>query len=378
MTKMDRIKPWARSLIFLVLLAVILKGCSFLFAQTGYVRFILNKAESKETSYDTIILGASHCRGAIDPEKLNETLGTNAINMAIPGETIEDSYFVLKDIDDSNDVKTVILDIDFQYWMYEQPTKHFTKSFIYQQLKNPIVKAEYVVKNRKVLDMRNFVTNRLSWNISPSTVKKNLKLKNSDVYKNNEIEAAYGENGRVEGADGPYVGKGFFYRQISSENPLPEGHDYLMTWVGRSDDALDENVKAIFKEIVKYCNDKNYRLICVTSPINPTSVETLKMEYAHDSLTAFITGECGVEYYDFNNALMSFIPRSDCDYGDQEGHMGGELAEIYSEKLAEFLADAWDGDYDSKKYFYSTFEDMYKNMKTDYTSVTGKEWRSEQ
>jgi hypothetical protein len=378
MTEMDRMKPWARSLIFLVLLAVILKGCSFLFAQTGYVRFILNEAESGETSYDTIILGASHCRGAIDPAKLNETLGTNAINMAIPGETIEDSYFILKDISDSNDVKTVILDIDFQYWMYEQPTKHFTKPFIYQQLKNPIVKAEYVVKNRKVLDMRNFVTNRLSWNISPSTVKKNLKLKNSEIYKNNEIEAAYGENGRVEGADGPYVGKGFFYRQISSDNPLPAGHDYIMTWVGRSDDELDENVKSIFREIVKYCNEKNYRLICVTSPINPTSVETLKMEYAHDSLTAFITGECGVEYYDFNNALMSYIPRSDCDYGDQEGHMGGELAEKYSEKLAEFLDDAWDGDYDSKKYFYSTFEDMYKNMKTDYTSVTGKEWRSEQ
>jgi hypothetical protein len=240
------------------------------------------------------------------------------------------------------------------------------------------VKAEYVVKNRKVLDMRNFVTNRLSWNISPSTVKKNLKLKNSETYKNNEIEAAYGENGRVEGADGPYVGKGFFYRQISSDNPLPAGHDYLMTWVGRSDDELDENVKSIFKEIVKYCNEKGYRLICVTSPINPTSVETLKMEYAHDTLTSFITGECGVEYYDFNNALMSYIPRSDCDYGDQEGHMGGELAEKYSEKLAEFLADAWDGDYDSKKYFYNTFEDMYRNMKTDYTSVTGKEWRSEQ
>ena len=73
---MDKIMPWLRSLAFLVLLAVILKGCDFVFAQTGYVRFIINEAEKKETSYDTVILGASHCRGAVDPARLDEKLGT--------------------------------------------------------------------------------------------------------------------------------------------------------------------------------------------------------------------------------------------------------------------------------------------------------------
>ena len=75
------------------------------------------------------------------------------------------------------------------------------------------------------------------------------------------------------------------------------------------------------------------------------------------------------------HAIPQFIPRSDCDYGDQEGHMGGELAEVYSAKLAEFLADAWDGNYDSSKYFYNSFEDMYNNMKSDYTKETGRECR---
>lgn len=372
---MDKIMPWLRSLVFLVLLAVILKGCDFVFAQTGYVRFIINEAEKKGTSYDTVILGASHCRGAVDPARLDEKLGTNAINMAIPGETIEDSYYILKDMSESNDIKTVILDIDYQYWMYEQPTAHFTRSFIYQQLKNPLVKAEYLAKNRDVMDMRNVLANRLSWSVSPSAVKRNISVKTSESYKNVTIESAYAENGIVEGADGPYVGKGFFDRKGTEYGKLPPGADYVQTWVGRSDDALDENVKNVFKNIVKFCNDNGYRLICVTTPITPSVVKTLSMEYAHNTFTSFITGECGVEYYDFNDALMSFIPRSDCDYGDQEGHMGGELAEVYSEKLAEFLSDAWDGSYDSKKYFYDSFEDMYNNMKSDYTKATGREWR---
>lgn len=36
---------------------------------------------------------------------------------------------------------------------------------------------------------------------------------------------------------------------------------------------------------------------------------------------------------------MSSVPRDDCDYGDQEGHMGGQLAEIYSKALANLLYD---------------------------------------
>lgn len=372
---MKKAKPWIRSVVFLALLMIILKECDFIFAQTGYVRYIINEAEKEDNNYDTVILGASHCRGAIDPARLDEKLGTNAINMAIPGETVEDSYYILKDIDSSNDIKTVILDVDYQYWMTEQPTAHFTRSFIYQQLKNPAVKMEYLIKNRDVMDMRNLLASRLSWSVSPSSVRRNISMKTSEAYKDVTIESAYAENGFVEGADGPYVGKGFFDRQGTEYGKLPPGADYVQTWVGRSDDELDVNVKAVFKDIVDYCNEKGYRLICVTTPITPTIVKTLRMDYVHDTFVSFITQECGVEYYDFNNALMSFVPRSDCDYGDQEGHMGGTLAEVYSAALAEFLSDAWDGSYDSSDYFYGSFEDMFENMQSDYTKVTGKEWR---
>ena len=372
---MKKLMPWIRSGIFLLLLAVILSGCKFIFAQTGYVRFIMNEAESKETNYDTIILGASHCRGAINPAKLDERLHTNGLNMAIPGETVEDSYYILKDVADDNDIKTVILDVDYQYWMWEQPTTHFTRSFIYQQLKNPEVKMEYLFNNRDVMDMRNLLASRLSWDVSVSGVKRNIAVKTSAAYKNNDIESAYGKDGFVEGADGPYVGKGFFDRQGTEYGKLPPGEDYVQTWVGRSDDNLDENVKTVFRKMARYCKDKGIRLVCVTSPITPTIVKTLRMEYVHETLSQFITGECNVEYYDFNNAKMSFIPRSDCDYGDQEGHMGGTLGNVYSEALAIFLEDVADGSYNKSDYFYDTFEDFYNNMAEDYTKVTGLEWR---
>ena len=37
---------------------------------------------------------------------------------------------------------------------------------------------------------------------------------------------------------------------------------------------------------------------------------------------------------------MSSVPRADWNYGDQEGHMGGELAEVYSDALGNFFQTA--------------------------------------
>lgn len=273
---MKKIKPWLRVVGFLAGLAVILSACDFIFAQTGYVRFILH--EEKSGDYDTIVVGASHCRGAIDPARLDEKLGTNTLNMAIPGETVEDSYFIVKDAARKNNLKTVIFDIDYQYWYYEQPTTHFTKSFIYQQFTNPVIKAEYIARNFDVLDMRNVLVNRLSWDCSFSGVKTNIQMKTSDAYKNYTIESAYSENGIVEGADGPYVGKGFFNRQGTMPGKMPPGADYVATWIDRYDDDIDEAVKKTFNNLVKFCKDNDIELICVTSPITPSVTRHLEWE----------------------------------------------------------------------------------------------------
>ena len=42
--------------------------------------------------------------------------------------------------------------------------------------------------------------------------------------------------------------------------------------------------------------------------------------------------------------------------------MGGGLAEEYSEVLAEVLKGHFNGTLDETKYFYNTFDEMYKEM----------------
>ena len=84
------------------------------------------------------------------------TIAVIIFNMGIPGETVDDFYYVLKSVVDSgNNVKQVIVDVDYYYWMNGQSQNHFSKSFIYQQMKDTWVKAEYLWNNRAELDIRN-------------------------------------------------------------------------------------------------------------------------------------------------------------------------------------------------------------------------------
>lgn len=367
---MKKKNQWIRCAGFLAGLVVILGICDFCFAPSGYVRFILHEVNKKETNYDTIILGASHARSAINPEYLDKELGTNTLNLAIPGETVKDAYYLLKDACGNNDVKTVIMDVDYQYWMDEQPQGYFTEPFICQNITDLKVKTEYLIDNWDTIDLRNILTRRLSWDCTAASVKQNISTKTTAEYRNYSIEAA-GIDGKVEGADGPYIGKGFFYRDTFGGKP--GGADYIDTWVGRDKAGIDENVAEQFNNIYDYCMEKGIELICVTSPIAPSAMQKLGMGNVHNTLSKAFD-ELGVAYYDFNKALMSVVPRDDIHYGDLEGHMGGELANTYSQSLAALLKAAKDGEIKESDYFYASFEEMYRTMKEDYTKATGNEW----
>ena len=73
---MKKLWPHIRCVIFICVLAAVICVCDYLFAESGYIRFIFNqvKAENAETDsgYDTIILGASHTRCSIDTEYLDK------------------------------------------------------------------------------------------------------------------------------------------------------------------------------------------------------------------------------------------------------------------------------------------------------------------
>ena len=97
-------------------------------------------------------------------------------------------------------------------------------------------------------------------------MKNNIIQKNSEDYKNANIYSL-----DVKDAKGPYKGQGFFYRDNIEGGPLGEG--YVQTWEGRQFTKMQSYPVAYFKKIKEYCDKNGIELICVTSPITPSSVK---------------------------------------------------------------------------------------------------------
>lgn len=374
---MKKLWPHIRCVIFICVLAAVICVCDYLFAESGYIRFIFNqvKAENAETDsgYDTIILGASHTRCSIDTSYIDEKLRVNSFNMGIPGETVDDMYYVLKSVCKDNKVKKIVVDVDYYYWMNGQSQNHFSRSFIYQQIKDPQIKAEYLWKNKSYLDIRNVFSRRLTWKCTLNKAKTNIELKKTEEYKNYDMSAGLDKDGYFATAGGPYMGKGFCYRYRINE--VPGNPEYTQTMKRNANKELDKTVIAQFEQLVEYCKENDIQIVCVESPITPDAFRDAEVDKAVTKLKALFDSY-GIAYYDFNKALMSVLPRDDSAYVDAEGHMYGELAESYSELLSEVLYEDAQGTLDESRYFYDSYESMYNSMVQDYEEATGLEWKS--
>jgi len=349
---MRNFKKILKCIIFTMICCIIFAICDFVFVPSGYVRVILHTLNYSDEKYDCIILGASHGRSAINPYKLDEELGTNAINLCIPSETMEDSYYLLKESCRNNKPKTVILDLDYQYW-YDLVENNFSDAFIYYQLEPSKVKAEYFFHNLLNKDVR-ITFSRWSNYISDfKGIKDKVSIKLDKEYNDCDIEGAV-----VKGADGPYVGNGFFYR-----GPGGHGARGFVTRVEWNDSKVDEKVVKQFKDIVDYCNANGIKLICVTSTITPATVLTKTAEASAKFFTK-LTAQYGVDYYDFNLLRQDVMPRGNLDFGDWDGHMCGALADKYSSIMASVIKDSQGGKVDRTKYFYNSYATLYEDVHT--------------
>lgn len=353
---MKKALPHIRSLVFIIGLIAIIGVCDYCFAKTGYIHYILQHVNEDDENYNTIVLGASHARSAIDPAKIDSQAGTVTLSMAIPSETLKDSYYVLEESCKNNDVKRVIFDIDYQYWFGPQGQGHFAETFIYNQFSwFSKTKWDYLIRNCEFMDIRCAFTKRYVY-CGPtdfSAIKKNIIQKNSEDYKTANI---YSLDIKDTDSFGPYKGQGFFYRKnVEGE---PQGEGYVQIWEGRQYADMEDYPVAYFKKIKEYCDKNGIELICVTSPISPSSVKRLGLDIVHDKFEKFFD-EFGVVYYDFNKARYDVLPREDTDFADKEGHMEGHFAEEYSQILGEVIDKHINGTLNVKDYFYDSFEELF-------------------
>ena len=83
---------------------------------------------------------------------------------------------------------------------------------------------------------------RLTWKCTLDKAKTNIKLKNTEAYKNYDMSAGLDVDGYFATAGGPYMGKGFCFRY--KMNDVPGNPEYIKTMKGNANKELDATVIA--------------------------------------------------------------------------------------------------------------------------------------
>jgi len=334
------------TIVFLTVFIIANSIFNFALVLPGLTRVILHELDAND-DYKCVILGTSHGSYGIDADIVSQQSDKKTLNLCIGGEYLQDSYYLLKRVFETNSPETIVLDIDFQY-LINVPKNSISANFIYNAYPNSIDKLSYF--NDKILKMEYCATffPWMDYRNNYSNVINIMKTKLGSDYNN------YSANAVIMEKQDLYYGNGFIYRNHTDnlkKDTMPD-----LIW---NESNVDQPSIEYLKKIVDLCNSKNTKVIMITTPVSAETISNSINEF--DKAYTYISSLAkanNIEYYNFSLVKESVFPRSIEDYWDYDGHLYGDAAQRFSVVLGDFFKDAKDGDVRISNYLYDSVRDI--------------------
>ena len=335
------------SIVFLIMFIIVNNILNFTLVPVGLTRVILHELESSG-DYKCIILGTSHGSYGIDADIISQQTGKKTMNLCIGGEYLQDSYYLLKQVFETNTPETIVLDLDFQY-LVNVPKNSISANIIYNAYPNSLDKLSYF--REKVLRMQYCATlfPWMDYRNNYSDAINIMKAKLGSDYNNYSAKAV-----NMDKQD-RYHGNGFIYRNHA--NNLKKDTMQKLIW---NESIIDNESIEYLKKIINLCNSKNTKIIMITTPISVEKITNSVNEY--DKAYTYLSDLAktnGIEYYNFSLVKETVFPRSIDDYWDYDGHLYGDAAQRFSLVLGDFLKEEEQGKVDVSDYLYDSVKDIH-------------------
>ena len=337
---------------FTAFVAVLLVSCcafTFLLAQPSVMKIMIKQTQRNQC--DTVFVGQSHGESDVDPFLFDKETGSNSMNCSRRLTPNKNLYYVVKDCNSKGNLKRVFCEIDPTYWTgFGGGRGEDVNGLFYL---SPVMKAEYFFK--EMLD-NNFTTALFDYGVnqlSLSRIPSNIRIRtNIDYIKKNDDAVAFINDSIGVSDKYEYKGKGFRYGLESEFNP----EDYE-SFTFNEEDVTDDCVSS-FKKLAAYCRDNGIELVCINYAVSPYRLQHENLNDAYTYFSALCKEE-NVEYIDFNYAKQEYLPRTNSDFVDVDGHMMGEMAERQTKLLTQILKNPENKD----KYFYSDYSEVINSLK---------------
>ncbi len=313
------------------------------------VRYAMHELYEQE-EIETLFLGSSHVFCGYDPRILDEILGENTYLAATPVQKVDGSYYLLKEVIKSNNIKKVYLDMFYlQYRDIPAERGNIQMQWIYcitDNMKNNWNRAEFIL-NASDCDyyIEGFLPSARYGNylLDRKRLERIVKSKRTEEYINYEnIPSAFYK--------GAYVIPGG-----SGDPEMIANLDKL----GIAEDIISEYSLKYLNKIVELCKKEEIELVLVTTPFTDFYIQALgNYDTFYDYMKNYAKANA-IEYYDFNLCRPELLVMEEDDFVDYH-HLSGKGAVKYSTAFAEAMASYDEAERQEK--FYDSVQEKIDDL----------------
>lgn len=280
-----------------------------------------------ETAYneksDIMFIGTSHGKCAIQTDVIDEVTGKKSINMCLGGEYLSSSYYMTKDIITTNKPSKIVYELDYGYWV----TKEYTgtdSTLIYRNMRPSLAKLEYFCSVESKKDFRSVIFPWYIFRKEYAMIPKNLTNKLHGKEEELDINV-FSSDAQV------YKKGGSIYR-----HPVADSQKSWQNFSEWDEKKINANSPKYFKKLVELCKKNDIELVVIITPVANETIDKYETQYMdmHEYFDR-LTDKYDVEYINYNYEEIDGLDRTINGFCDYEGHMTGENAMIFSERLAE-------------------------------------------
>jgi len=293
----------------------------------------------KTDGYDTIFLGTCHSYGSIDPLFLDDRLGISAYNLGTADQSLDTSFFLLKEAVKHNDIKTVYLEMYYSIWLMDPESYKDRQIGRVSDLWGVMDVVPFSVDKMRYMFS---ATNKDYYFMSLFPVCRERR----DIFNFDQLQKNMEQNVKIISQD--YSQKRGFRVHKGEMNISPVIYSDVCT----TEMIKGDNLRYLEK-IISFCRNKDIELILYTAPM----WEGLLMEVDYDKYVEAVTELCrknDLAYYDFNLVSPEYMRMDQSSYFDYT-----RLNEVGSEKFMEVFSDYLNGKYPDD-FFLSTYQEKMK------------------
>lgn len=294
------------------------------FTQQRYSEFY----NQEPNTIDTVFIGSSHSYCTFDPEIIDTILGTNSWQMGTPLQHYDTSYYVLREVLNSQKPKTVVLELYWDVLKDEFEMKQANSFF--EVLKNQSLKDEYI---KKVFP----INEKVKYKLLPIRYQQDYFAYESNEIQN-KLEEKYGVHKKatpvVEGTE-YYRSKGYTYCDvIMPENEYNETNQFK----GYDGENWEFNKvqKKYIEKIIDLCKKEGINLYFVTAPVANVSMEYIEnYDIIHNTVADF-ANKNNIPYIDYNIVNKETGMLTNENFRD-DAHLNHSGVQIVDKHFAEWL-----------------------------------------